>query len=101
MTDSQLQDSRGGVYIEEAADGADHEASLVEARDAHRGVAGGAADEVHAEELHVGHGEELFEVKDAISLAMYMKTHEYPSLYPFSGAQCGYMSWSVDVPLKY
>ena len=58
---------------------------------------------MHAEELHVGHGEELFGVKDAISLAMYMvvKTHEYLSLYPFPGAWCGYMSWSVDVQSKY
>ena len=47
--------------------------------------------------------EELFGVKDAISLATYVvvKTHEYPSLYPFPGARCGYMSWSVDVPSKY
>ena len=61
-----------GVYIEEAADGADHEAGLVEAHecDACEGVAGGTAEEVHAKELHVGHGEELFGVKDAISLAM-------------------------------
>ena len=73
----------GGAYVEEAADGADHEAGLVEACDAHGGVAGGAADEVHAEELHIGHGEELFGVKDAISLATYMvvKTHKYPSLH--------------------
>ena len=90
-----------GAYVEEAADGADHEAGLVEARDACGGIAGGAADEVRAEELHIGHGKELFGVKDAISLAMYVKTHEYPSLYPFPGAQCGYMSWSIDVPSKY
>ena len=60
----------GGAYIEEAADSADHEAGLVKARDACEGIAGGTAEEVHAEELHVGHGEELFGVKDAISLAM-------------------------------
>ena len=48
----------GGAYIEEAADSANHEAGLVKARDARRGVAGGAATEVHAEELHVGHGAE-------------------------------------------
>ena len=59
----------GGVYVEEAADSADHEAGLVEARDAREGVAGGTTEEVRAEELHVGHGEELFGVKDAISLA--------------------------------
>ena len=60
MTDGQLRDSggEGGAYIEEAADGANHEAGLVEARDARRGIAGGAADEVRAEELHVGHGAE-------------------------------------------
>ena len=42
---------------------------MVEARDACEGVASGAAEEVHAKELHVGHGKELFGVKDAISLA--------------------------------
>ena len=35
------------MYVEEAA-------GLVEAHDAHGGVAGGAADEVCAEELHQG-----------------------------------------------
>ena len=48
----------GGVYIEEAAGGANHEAGLVEACDTHRGIARGAADEVRAKELHVGHGAE-------------------------------------------
>ena len=72
VTDGQLWDRRGGggAYVEEAADGADHEAGLVEARDAREGVASGATEEVCAKELHVGHGEELFGVKDAISLAM-------------------------------
>ena len=59
VTDGQLWDSGGGGgYVEEAADGADHEAGLVEACDARRGIARGAADEVHAEELHVCHGAE-------------------------------------------
>ena len=46
------------MYVEEAADGAEHEAGLVEACDACGGIARGAADEVRAEELHVGHGTE-------------------------------------------
>ena len=58
-TDGQLRDSGGGgAYIEEAADGADHEAGLVEAHDACGGVARGTANEVRAEELHIGHGTE-------------------------------------------
>ena len=48
----------GGAYVEEAADGANNEAGLVEAHDTRGGIAGGAADEVHAKELHVGHGAE-------------------------------------------
>ena len=48
----------GGVYVEEAADSANHEAGLVEAHDTHGGVAGGAADKVRAKELHIGHGTE-------------------------------------------
>ena len=59
-TDGQLWDSGGGEggYFEEAAGGADHEAGLVEACDVRRGIARGAADKVHTEELHVGHGAE-------------------------------------------
>ena len=57
------------MYVEEATDSAYHEAGLVKAHDTCEGVARGAAEEVHAKELHVGHGEELFGVKDAISLA--------------------------------
>ena len=55
--------------VEEAADGAYHEAGLAKAHDTCEGIAGDATDKVHAEELHIGHGEELFGVKDAISLA--------------------------------
>ena len=62
VTNGQLWDSGGGgAYVEEAADSADHEAGLVEACDACGGIAGGATDEVHVEELHIGHGEELLE----------------------------------------
>ena len=55
-TEGQLWDSGGGggAYVEEAADSADHEAGLVKAHDACGGIAGGAADEVHAKELHQG-----------------------------------------------
>ena len=58
-TNGQLWDSGGGgAYVEEAADGANHEAGLVEACDTRGGTARGAADDVYAEELHVGHGAE-------------------------------------------
>ena len=50
--------AEGGAYIEVAADGANHEAGLVEAHDACGGIARGAADKVHAKELHVSHGAE-------------------------------------------
>ena len=42
-TDGQLQDrdsGGGGAYVEEAADGANHEAGLVEACDTCKGIAG-------------------------------------------------------------
>ena len=59
VTDGQLWDSGGGgAYIEEAADGANHEAGLVKARDTRGGIARGATDEVRAEDLHVGHSAE-------------------------------------------
>ena len=60
---------------------ADHEAGLVKARDAREGVVGGTAEEACAKELQVGHGKELFGVKDAISLAMSEVYVDYKTLH--------------------
>ena len=43
MVSYRTTEGGGGVYIEEAADGANHEAGLVEACDTRRGVTGGAS----------------------------------------------------------